>query len=34
MPVTTLALRVVKFMDGPGMRLGAVANVIPVGASQ
>ncbi len=33
MPMTTLALRIVKNMRGSSVRLGAVADIIPVGSS-
>lgn len=34
MPVTTLALRVVKHMHGSSVRLGAVADIVPIGTSR
>lgn len=34
MPMTTLDLRVVKYMHGSSLRLGAVADIIPVGTSR
>lgn len=33
MPMTTLALRVVKNMRGSSVRLGAVADIVPIGSS-
>jgi hypothetical protein len=32
--MTILALRIVKYMHGPNLRLGAVADIIPVGTSR